>query len=125
MIVYHGWIELGKISGNGNSNNIIYYSTIDKNPLSGLSYYRLTQFDYDSRHKSFPIKSCWFDNNEKIYPNPANEYIIIPNDDAIIYNTYGTVIIRTKKGENNITKLSSGLYFIKLSTGTLLTFIKQ
>ncbi len=39
--------EVLKIDGAGNSNRDLEYSAVDKDPLAGLSYYRLKQTDYD------------------------------------------------------------------------------
>lgn len=39
--------EVSRISGAGNSNSMLTYNTVDTNPYSGVSYYRLKQVDYD------------------------------------------------------------------------------
>jgi hypothetical protein len=40
---------IGNVKGAGNSNEILYYYFTDKNPLTGLSYYRLKQTDLDGK----------------------------------------------------------------------------
>jgi hypothetical protein len=40
---------IGKVDGAGNSNALLTYNLIDKNPESGISYYRLKQVDYDGK----------------------------------------------------------------------------
>jgi hypothetical protein len=45
------------VKGNGNSNKINHYSTIDENPLPGLNYYRLKQTDYDGTFTFSEVKS--------------------------------------------------------------------
>ena len=49
---YH-WEELGRVPGNGNHNNRMEYSFTDESPLLGISYYRLTQTDYDGNYEMF------------------------------------------------------------------------
>jgi hypothetical protein len=41
--------EIVNVKGAGNSNEILNYKTKDKSPLSGLSYYRLKQTDFDGK----------------------------------------------------------------------------
>lgn len=41
--------SLAVVQGAGNSNQTINYSTLDKSPLSGLSYYRLKQTDFNGQ----------------------------------------------------------------------------
>lgn len=120
------WITVDRIDGNGNSNTIINYSIFDYSPWIGMSYYRLTQVDYDGKFETFPIKSCWFNEKFIIYPNPAKDYLIIPinHKNIAIYNQSGCMIMIAKEGSNDISKLSKGLYFIKIENSTY-SFIKQ
>jgi hypothetical protein len=39
--------EIGKINGAGNSTSTSYYSFTDTDPLTGISYYKIKQTDYD------------------------------------------------------------------------------
>jgi hypothetical protein len=41
---------INTVEGAGNSDNIISYATIDLNPY-GITYYRLTQVDYDGKKR--------------------------------------------------------------------------
>lgn len=68
--------SIATIDGAGNSNMTINYSTIDENPLNGISYYRLKQTDFDGQEKYSQVVSMdfnIFDDNDQlsIYPNPA------------------------------------------------------
>lgn len=47
------WEELTKINGCGNCNTQIDYRIVDENPFKGVSYYRLTQTDYDGVFEIF------------------------------------------------------------------------
>lgn len=57
------------VDGNGNSNEIIYYSLMDNEPYSGISYYRLTQTDFDGKFEVFPIQ---------FVENNARDFILYP-----------------------------------------------
>ena len=63
-----------KVDGAGNSNQIIDYSTIDKNPYNGISYYRLKQIDLDGNFRYYnPVAinyNILSDVEYKLYPNP-------------------------------------------------------
>lgn len=47
------WEELGKIQGAGNSNELLSYNFSDRNPVRGISYYRLKQTDFDGKFEYF------------------------------------------------------------------------
>lgn len=66
------------VKGAGNSNTLNKYTTIDDNPLEGVSYYRLKQTDYDGM---FTYSNWVSITNKKktkfafkIYPNPATTF---------------------------------------------------
>lgn len=63
------------VDGAGNSTQNIRYSTIDTNPYKGLSYYRLTQTDFNKQLKRTPLVSIEYNKDEfsfSVYPNPSN-----------------------------------------------------
>ena len=51
---------IGTIAGQGTSNVIYYYALTDESPLPGISYYRLTQYDYDGTATQSAIKQVRF-----------------------------------------------------------------
>ncbi|WP_420580931.1 T9SS type A sorting domain-containing protein [Reichenbachiella sp.] len=79
---------IGKIAGNGTINETSYYNFTDYRPATGVSYYRLTQFDYDGTKAVFEAISI--ENNPieqglevHIFPNPTmsdNINLRITND---------------------------------------------
>lgn len=66
---------IGKVSGVGNSNEVINYSFVDKNPYSGFSYYRLKQTDFDEQFEYSElillIRDEQLNSFIQFYPNPA------------------------------------------------------
>ncbi|MEX2597459.1 MAG: T9SS type A sorting domain-containing protein [Salibacteraceae bacterium] len=75
------WNVLKEISGAGNSSKKLDYQAIDENPLTGLSYYRLKQTDYNGKFQYFATRVV--EVNQKIesdfqfYPNPADDMLLI------------------------------------------------
>ncbi len=47
------WEVLGRVNGAGDSDEILDYSFTDSSPYSGISYYRIEQFDYDGASEVF------------------------------------------------------------------------
>ena len=67
---------IGKVSGNGTTNNEQIYQFDDPSPFSGLNYYRLVQFDYDGKSEIHHTISVGFnellgEGNILAYPNPV------------------------------------------------------
>jgi len=118
------WNEIDRIDGAGNSQTIIHYSIVDTNPWIGISYYRLTQVDYDGNYETFgAIALGFYETNLLVYPNPAQNIINLP-DCAKIFDQQGRMILLGKPGENDISKLPKGLYHVMIHNISQ-TFIKQ
>jgi len=123
---------IGTMDGAGNSSMDIDYKFKDVAPISGMSYYRLKQTDFDGTEKysniiSVEIKSSFADLD--IYPNPVknNSFItfnstIEGNVSVSIYDIAGSKVLDVKhsveKGDNKLelqtNRLPKGMYFIAL-----------
>lgn len=114
-------------------SSAISYSIIDNHPFIGASYYRLKQTDFDGQFEYSQIKSVYITNtgNLQIFPNPTSNQITIIGSktelsEIIICNSLEqNVTALTKKSiENNgqlivdLSRLSSGVYYIKTRTTT-------
>ena len=66
------------IQGAGNSSNEIEYRFIDEFPLTGISYYRLKQTDYNGNYTYSDKKSIYLESETEmlIYPNPSNGNVV-------------------------------------------------
>ncbi|MGB6036117.1 MAG: hypothetical protein WBG42_07600, partial [Cryomorphaceae bacterium] len=70
------WKPILTVTGAGNSNSLLAYSEKDRQPLDGLSYYRLKQVDYDGEF-SYSEPVAVFNNQVEsshdvfMYPNPS------------------------------------------------------
>ncbi len=136
------WFEkIATVKGSGTTSTTKLYNTIDRFPLTGLSYYRLKQTDFDGRHSYSQIIPFDFfmskTMNVSVYPNPLN----ISNSKTITLNITGIenkmsvlVVLRNVLGEEyyskvmmsetgetqfvieNYSSLSKGVYFISASS---------
>jgi len=134
------WEEVLSQVGAGNSNTPLAYTGVDERPLNGLSYYRLTQRDYDGTTESFePISvTCYTDgsgNSMLVFPNPADDRFTvsvtvteaITNAGIEILDVNGKRVmlrnVNLVKGTNEFTfdrsLMNPGTYFIKLGSGKL------
>lgn len=116
---------IATVSGAGNSSSILDYSFIDNNPINGMSYYRLTQTDYDGRFETFDavsINRIQDFQEVKVGPNPTSDYIYInlasdfPEGTIQLYNTIGALVkninIDANKITIDVTDLNSGAYIV-------------
>jgi hypothetical protein len=129
------WEYVSTIDAAGNSNYNIDYSTVDTDPLSGISYYRLVQVDHNGTEKIYgPISvSCAGDENGMVvFPNPTKGNFtveissteIFTNAQLQITDLTGKVIDERStnilEGKNQFTfeglNLQLGTYIINLNS---------
>jgi len=133
----NGWISLGFIEGNGNSNSPKKYNFRDTNPLGGSKFfYRLKQIDTDGQYELsdeveidlLPAKYELYQN----YPNPFNPNtnikFALPEDAKVsirIYSMLGELVTELinqvyeagyHKVEFNANRYASGVYIYSLET---------
>jgi hypothetical protein len=136
--------EVGKVKGAGYSNSRMDYSFNDNNPYSGISYYRLRQFDFDGKTSVSPIVSVEFkkekSNEVKIFPNPSNGILSVDfnNTDNFsdislqIYDITGRMVLdknillndNNKQVQIDLNAVSKGEYFIFYSASNISKFQK-
>jgi hypothetical protein len=118
------WKELEQTDGSGNSTQYLDYAIIDPFPLSGTSYYRLKQTDFDGKISVFPPKSVHHDaaKDFDVFPNPAKEKFTIRNFsegeyETELFSAMGIQVhtpVSTTSGEKifDTSQLTSGIYFL-------------
>ncbi|MCO6498774.1 MAG: T9SS type A sorting domain-containing protein [Vicingus serpentipes] len=128
------WEEVIITNGAGNSNQLIEYFETDYNPLSGISYYRLKQTDFDGKYEYFNIVPVKFEKNGNgninLFPNPlnpgeivtiefsgieANEFLIVMRD-VTGKEFYSKMMVNIENGElvgvPTETDIPAGVYII-------------
>lgn len=119
------WNEIKRVKGAGNSQRTLNYSSMDYEPLPGISYYRLKQTNYDKNFKYSKIESIEFANKSQvgIYPNPNNGTLNLNNckayDKVTITDVLGRKVYSAEVQKDHmqldLNTLDSGTYFIVLS----------
>lgn len=114
------------VQGAGNSNHNLYYTATDFEPLTGISYYRLKQTDFDG---SFEYSELISVNNTVgsaadvvLYPNPNNGNFRLHSgsDTDIAFRVfdmqgrvvYASVLSPMAVNSYNIPELTAGIYTV-------------
>lgn len=128
---------IGKVNGSGNSNQLIDYNYLDQKPYEGVSYYRLSQTDFDGVTRFSDVKAISINRDKslpKIYPNPAEskqelnipipsikdrEFLLnIRSTTGKILKSVPTTEISSQYNNNTLRiklpELSKGLYLIEI-----------
>ncbi len=111
------WKAISQVKGAGNTTNTTLYKITDEEPLSGISYYRLKQTDFDGAFEYFDIKPIDFlGGSISIYPNPTGGQATIVDskntiNDWSILNTIGQDVTR----QINVIEFSQNKLVIDLS----------
>ncbi|CAG5002988.1 hypothetical protein DYBT9275_03020 [Dyadobacter sp. CECT 9275] len=110
------------------------YTFTDKNPLSGINYYRLKQIDKDGRFEFSRVVAIHIQELDQltVSPSPATDMVRLTflaakegTGKMEIWNTSGQQVkeaeLSIKNGFNSarldISRLNAGLYLVKLKTG--------
>ncbi len=123
------WEAVTRVKGSGNSTESIFYHALDIHPLSGLSYYRLRQTDFDGHSTLSEIRKVNFQAEKiLIYPNPVDRQLNleikdIENHKVFLLDPTGRKIecplkISANGGSLDLTEISAGMYFLILTSST-------
>ena len=118
--------KIGNIKGEGSTAQSQQYEFVDKNPTTGLLYYRLKQIDFDGAFEYSPIKTINVNKTGfKIFPNPVVDQLNIEwsmNGQAMmsIFDQTGRLVkqLELKEGQQgiDISDLPNGVYMVKIKT---------
>lgn len=120
------WEAVNKVTGAGNSGNITTYQSYDESPLSGTSYYRLKQTDFDGASAYSSVQAVTYTPSAKtisLYPVPNTGNTITikgltdyKNHELAVINASGAVLFNTtmSKASVELPALQPGMYIILL-----------
>ncbi|MBK7965294.1 MAG: T9SS type A sorting domain-containing protein [Bacteroidetes bacterium] len=109
--------KIEEVDGAGNSNQILKYKTMDDAPLTGVSYYRLKQTDFDGKFTYSPLRAInrgaeTISDDPAIEvnsfgPNPFSDQFNVEyklaqagETSIIIFNMSGQVVFETTKNDD-------------------------
>jgi hypothetical protein len=132
----YAWDKIGEVSAAGTSNSLLNYGYFDRNVISGVTYYRLIQVDFDGTEKEYaPIMANCASDAPKTwmsYPNPSDagfqvvcDYPELVGDATLtILDASGKLVglqaITLNEGINLFVvkqELTPGIYFLNISNG--------
>lgn len=120
------FMEVGKLNCFGNSHSAHHYQFSDENPLSGISYYRLQEFDFDGAFQfSENISTQRSAPSGKVFYNNALRAFNFPQDllqgtcveiAGISGAAYETVAIPVRTNTAAVDLPATGIYVIRYTT---------
>jgi hypothetical protein len=117
---------VGIVNGAGNSSTVLTYTFLDHNPLKGLSYYKLTQVDFDGTESSSDLVPFTNESSSgfQLFPNPTSKNLTLTlgegydNVEVRVYDLSGRLIndFFFGSGENPTFQLNGnpGMYFVEV-----------
>ncbi len=125
------WELITRVAGAGNSNVKKEYKKLDNKPYSPVTYYRLTQTDFDGTTKELGVRavSIGVEGKLKAYPNPVKDELIIEGinsekDIISVINPLGQscrVRVTSNSARSisiDMTSLKPGVYFVSTIKGS-------
>lgn len=120
------WVALKKIKGAGNSTDLKSYEATDDSPMTGTSYYRIKQTDFNGNATYSEIRSVRIESTRKslsVFPVPNVGNTVTINGigdyrahELYVVNAAGSTIYST--GLSNATvelpSLAKGIYFLRI-----------
>ena len=121
------WSEISTIEGAGNSSEELLYEFIDSEPYSTISYYQLSQTDFDGnreQYKSIALKSTA--EAPFIYSaNPEDGFVYFSSRYHFeVYNTMGQKLMEGMDRRINTEGLSKGVYVLRIGDTTQRFLVK-
>jgi hypothetical protein len=131
------WEDIAYVEGADNSNVTVNYEIIDNDPVSGVSFYRLKQTDFDGTSETFKMlaieNSLVNELEVSVFPNPVVNVLNIQNEssdnlEVYLVNLQGqriAVNILNVSGQVQIdmSSFSKGMYHLQIvsETGNVIT----
>ena len=130
------WKLVATQKGKGNTETISHYVQTDKKPFNGISYYQLTQFDFDGTKKVLSTQSVNLTLDPavevQVFPNPVSSQINVSVNNyigqslqAALYSQDGKLVYKqqltSETQKLNINKMPpAGVYVLKVAGKDLL-----
>lgn len=112
------WMDVGVVLGSGISNDVRHYALIDRQPLVGVSYYRVLQVDYNGQTDASVIRTVEREREVFfVFPNPSNGifHLSAPDVELVVYDALGrqVTIDRYSPLEFKFNEVAQGCYVVE------------
>ena len=131
----------GRVQAKGNSSVKSDYFIYDKNPVKGLNYYRLLQYDLDGKHVASNVVIINFGGRQttfSVFPNPVKDVLYVSaaaeiHEEATLTlrNAAGSVVLakQFKAGQQVFAmplegRLAAGVYLLSVVAGAVHETVK-
>lgn len=126
------WEALEKVIAAGNSQQTQIYAMEDKQPMRGLSYYRLKQVDKNGAfiYSSVEVVEYHKAASVSLYPNPVQTHLTVDVADSSqklirIYSIDGQLMYEGQDGEIEVSSWAAGLYSVVILEGQKILKMEQ
>jgi hypothetical protein len=121
------WTNIGQVTAAGNSQNLLPYNYVDRQPLTGANYYRLQEVATDGSSVYSPIRNVTFKGiviTTSWYPNPTHDRLTISSNSSLQSLTLTTLdgrILQSIDGfasgqSIDLSRYPFGIYFLVIRT---------
>ena len=127
------WQTIGSVNAAGNSSTVRNYSYWHNNPVAGVNYYRILQYDLDGRSSYSMVKTITYNLHEKfaVTNNPVNNGILsmrLSEAQSISLLAADGKLIWTKtfsagSQQTDVSYLASGYYIVRANNGVSIQII--
>lgn len=127
------WERIDFVEGEGTSTEIVTYNSFDKQPVTGVNYYRLKQLDFDRQYEYSEVIGLEIKGEAtpmQVFPNPSHGPVQIAIENPLgeeivaqLVDVQGRVVWQggSAAGEGvwreTVLIEESGLYFLTLQLG--------
>lgn len=124
----HDWKEISRVTGAGNSKQVLNYEAQDLYPDNGINYYRLKQVDFDGTSAVSDVEAVDFTHRHTVFPNPTEGLVNViiaslqeneGSEEIVIYNSLGDIskvpVVRLSDTyyQVDLSQSPAGIYLIK------------
>lgn len=117
------------VEGQGQSTQLRHYTALDRQPLPGLSYYRLRQVDVDGTASLSPVVAVAGNKELALFPNPTAGLVSIrlpeassgPAPRVRVTDLAGRTVqtqLLPSSGEIDLSALHAGTYLVTVGEGS-------
>lgn len=119
------WVTVTHMDGAGTSREELFYEAVDSFPITGTSYYRLKQTDFDGHVSYSDIQTVTINAdaqaNIQVFPNPTSGRIFFSQTiegSFELFDAFGVLIRSGALTESalDISELPNGVYLLSLHT---------